>query len=104
MAEKKPSSTEDEYFAREQAEKLRKLAAEKRKQMAEDEAEALKQKHWMHCPKCGQEMGQIAFRGVELERCFNCGYTGLDQGELEKIVEEEGGKITRSVLNWFKGH
>ncbi len=97
------SSNEDEYFAREQAEKLRKLAAEKRKQQAEEEARRLKELHWMHCPKCGQEMDTIEFRGVEVDRCFHCGYTGFDQGELEKVVQAEGGAVTQAILNWWRG-
>lgn len=100
----KPASTEEEFFVREQAEKLRKLALENRKKLEKDEAEKLKDLHWMHCPKCGTEMGTIKFRNIELERCGHCGYTGLDDGELEKIAGDEGGGLVMtSILNIFKG-
>lgn len=100
----KPTSSEEEFFAREQAEKLRKLALENSKKMAEEDRQKLKDLHWMHCPKCGTEMGTIQFRNIELERCGYCGYTGLDDGELEKIAGADGGgSVMKSVLNIFKG-
>ena len=101
----KPSSTEEEYFARENAEKLRKLSIEKARALQAEEREKLKQLHWMHCPKCGMELQEIQFRGVEIDRCFNCGVTVFDAGELEKIgVEDdkERGAVMRSILNIFR--
>jgi len=100
----KPSSPEEEYFARENAEKLRKLSIERARALQEQEREQLKQAHWMRCPKCGMELQEITFRGVEIDRCFNCGVTVFDAGELEKIgvAEEEGGKVMKSILNIFR--
>jgi len=100
----KPSSIEDEYFAKENAEKLRKLALEKARQLEESQKEELKQLHWMRCPKCGMELQEIVFHGVEIDRCFNCGVTVFDAGELEKIgvAESKSGTVMRSILNIFK--
>jgi len=98
----KPSSSEDEYFAKEQAEQLRKLALERKKAQAAGEREKQKKLHYMHCPKCGDELHTIHFREVDVDRCFSCGGTWLDQGELEKIVAKEGGVVTRAILGWFK--
>lgn len=98
----KPSSAEEEYFAREEAEKKRKLAIEQQKKLAAAEKEKLKKAHFMHCPKCGMKMEEMAFRGVTIDRCFNCGGTYLDAGELEKLAGPEGGAVTRSILNIFK--
>lgn len=100
----KPSRTEAEYFARENAEKLRKLAHEKAIQLEDERKAELKRLHWMRCPKCGMELQVVRYRGIEIDRCFNCGVTVFDEGELEKIgVEEaEQGSVMRSILNIFK--
>ncbi len=98
----KPSNAEEEYFARENAERLRKLAAEQKAALAKAEREALKKQHWMRCPKCGMEMQEIHFRGVDIDRCFACGGTYLDAGELEKLAGEEGSPFFRAVLNIFR--
>lgn len=81
----KPTNKEDEYFAREEAIKLRKLALQQRQQMNQEEKDQLKKAHWMHCPKCGMEMNTIVINTVEVDKCFNCGGIYLDEGELEKV-------------------
>jgi len=58
----------------------------------------------MHCPKCGMTLQTITYRGVEVDRCFSCNGTWLDEGELEKIAEyeeERQGAWIRSVLGIF---
>ncbi len=103
MADGKPQSGEKEYFAREEAEKLRKLALERSLRLEEEEREKLKELHYMHCPKCGQKMDVLTYRNVEIDRCFACGYTGLDDGELEELAgEEEEGGVMSAVLGIFK--
>jgi hypothetical protein len=105
MAEqKKPSSTEDEYFAREDIEKLRKAAHDRAKALEQASRDELKALHHMHCPKCGMDLQTVQFRGIEIDRCFNCGVTVFDQGELEKLgVTDEGEhKVVRAIINWFK--
>lgn len=100
----KPSSNEDEYFAKENAEKLRKLALDRSRALEQSQRDDLKKLHWMHCPKCGMEMQAVQFRGVEIDRCFNCGATVFDAGELEKlgVSESESGSVMRSIINIFK--
>lgn len=99
----KPTNTEDEYFAREEIEKKHKLARELREKQAKSEAEALRKLHWMHCPKCGQELHTIRFRAVDVDRCFNCGGTFLDAGELEKLAgREESHALLSAIVNAFK--
>ncbi len=100
MADSKPSNTEDEYFAREDAERLRKIAAENRKALAEAERESLQKLHYMRCPKCGMELKTITFRSVEIDRCFSCNGTWLDAGELEKL-SAKGGQLMEAVMNLF---
>jgi hypothetical protein len=100
----KPSSPEEEYFARENAEKLRRLAHERAKELEEDRKAELKRLHWMRCPKCGMELQTVRFRSIEIDRCFNCGVTVFDEGELEKIGVDTGksDSVMTSILNIFK--
>ncbi|RLB58915.1 MAG: hypothetical protein DRI34_03470 [Deltaproteobacteria bacterium] len=81
----KPTNKEEEYFAREEALKLRKLALQQQQQMSQEERKQLQQLHWMHCPKCGMEMKTILLNEVEVDKCFSCGGIYLDEGELEKV-------------------
>ena len=97
----KTSGPEEEYFARENAEKLRKLAAEQQAHMAAEETATLKKAHWMRCPKCGMELKTINFRGVEIDRCFHCHGTWLDQGELEKLAGGKQDGVMAAVINIF---
>jgi len=97
----KPSTAEEEYFARENAERLRKLAAEQKAALAATQREDLKKAHWMRCPKCGMELREITYRGILIDRCFSCGGTYLDSGELEKIASSEGGAVVKSLLRIF---
>ena len=85
----KSSRTEDEYFAKEEAIKLRKLAVKSQTDMASEEKKRLKQLHWMHCPKCGLSMSTITINKVEVDKCFFCGGLYFDEGELEKVSGKE---------------
>ena len=98
----KPSNTEEEYFARENAERMRKLAAEQKAALAAAEREALRKQHFMRCPKCGMELKEISFRGVQVDRCFSCNGTWLDQGELEKLAAGQKDTVMAAVLRIFR--
>lgn len=97
----KPTSTEEEYFAREEAEKKKRLAQKLKSEMAQAEQEGLKSLHWMRCPKCGMELSPLIFRGVTIDKCFHCNGVYLDDGELEKLAGSESGFI-KSVASLFK--
>lgn len=98
----KPSSAEEEYFTREEAEKKRKLALDVKRQTAADELERLKKQHWMRCPKCGLELHTIRMGRVEVDACMNDGGVWLDKGELEKIQKAPPQGAMAAFLNWFK--
>jgi uncharacterized protein len=85
----KPSSSEEEYFAREDAEKKRKLALARVKELAAAERKQLRELHHMRCPKCGMELSTIAYSGVEVDKCWSCHGIWLDDGELEKIAGKD---------------
>ena len=98
----KPTQTEEEYFARENAERLRKLAADQKKSLAQTDREKLKQQHYMRCPKCGMELKEIAVRGIQVDRCFSCNGTWLEAGELEKLgVGQPNDTVMASILRVF---
>jgi hypothetical protein len=98
----KASSSEEEYFVREDAEKKRKLALQAKKDKAAAELKALKDLHFMHCPKCGLAMHEIKYRGVDVDVCFSCNGIFLDQGELEHLEKPESKGVMSAILNWFK--
>ncbi len=99
----KPSTVEDEYFVKEDAEKKRRLAQEVQKAIAADEARRLKDLHWMRCPKCGMEMHEVPYGGkVDVDVCFACGGIFLDKGELEHLVTRETRGVMNAILNWFR--
>jgi len=107
MAESnKPSSTEEEYFAREEIEKKRKLALQQAEEMAAKQREDLKKLHHMKCPKCGMDLQTLTRGDVDIDTCFNCHGIFLDAGELDQLVKQHGhegsGKVMGAVLNLFK--
>ena len=105
MADKgvpKPSSPEDEYFVREDAEKKRRIALAMKRQVAADEAAALKELHFMHCPKCGMKMQEVRHGKIDVDTCFSCGGVFLDKGEIDVIAHPQQKGIMAAILNWFK--
>jgi hypothetical protein len=101
----KPTRDEDEFFAREELEKLRKIAFDKKQTLAETERVALQKLHHMKCPNCGLDLHAVKHGHVEVDTCFNCHGMWLQQGELEQILkdEQEGsrGVVMRTILNLF---
>jgi hypothetical protein len=98
----KPSSAEDEYFAREDVEKKRKLAQQVKKQTDADELRRLAELHHLRCPRCGLKMTEVPFRGLAVDVCFACGGVFLDKGEIDVIAAPEQKGIMAAILNWFK--
>ena len=94
----KPSDKEEEYFVRLEIERRRKLAEERENALAKKKHEEMKKLHWMHCPKCGSQLEMIMFKGIEIDRCFSCNGTWLDEGEVEKLVQSESSKSVVSTL------
>lgn len=98
----KPSQTEEEFFAREDLEKKRKLARQVKKDLAADEQKRLRDLHYMHCPKCGMNMETVKLRGLDVEVCFACHGIFLDHGEIDIIAAPQQKGIMSAILNWFK--
>jgi hypothetical protein len=98
------SDKEEEYFLRQEAEKLKAQAAAHRQAMEEEERRFLKEQHFMRCPKCGMELQEIVFREVHIDKCFSCGGVYFDDGELDLILAKEppGGFLSR-ISGIFRG-
>ena len=97
MSYTKPSHEEEEYFAREEAEKRHKLAVEAQRTIESGDRERIRALHHMKCPKCGYDLETVRFREVAIDKCFHCNGTWLDAGELETLAGKESDFLHRIV-------
>ena len=98
--ENKPSRNEDEYFARENAELIRRLRAERdaqRAQGAEGSTAAT-----MTCPRCAGTLVEREHNHLKIDECAACGGVWLDKGELQ-ILERVDETSRRSFLGGLFG-
>jgi len=101
----KPSHVEDEYFAKEEVERKRKLALQLMKETSAAEAQRLKDLHYMRCPACGHQLQEVTLRGVPVDVCFACQGVFLAHGELKQFQDQiAAGKrgLVAAILNWFR--
>jgi hypothetical protein len=89
-----PSQKEEEYFARVELEKRKKLQEERLKTLAEEEKRRLRDFHYMRCPKCGMGLREINHRGINVDKCFSCDGLWLDAGEIDVLA-----KLDRPALD-----
>ena len=87
----KPTEQEDEYFARLEFERRRKVLDERETQAAEEERQRILAIARGRCPKCGAELVPVPYRGIELDKCSRCQGVWLDFGELDQVVAEDKG-------------
>ena len=85
----KPSEQEEEYFARMEFERKKKVEEEKHKKLGDEEKRKLKDLHYMRCPKCGMELIEIDYKGIKIDECSECEGIWLDAGELETVSKLE---------------
>ena len=102
MSMNKPSESEEEYFAREEAARRQREALELNKQMADSERDERKRLHFMKCPKCGMDLKETAFHGVTADKCYSCGYLGFDDKEIEAILGHDSPNVFKSIANIFR--
>jgi uncharacterized protein len=95
MKPEKPSRNEDEYFAREDAELLRK----QRERASAAGIEAERKTHFMKCPKDGYDLVSSQSHGVTIETCPHCGGMWLDAGELEALAKDDSPNVFTRVLS-----
>lgn len=102
MTMEKPSSAEEEYFAKLEFERKKKAAEEIERKMKEEERRRLRDLHHMRCPKCGMELAEVEYRGVRIDRCTSCNGVWLDAGELDQVAGAEAGFLG-GFVKLFKG-
>jgi len=103
MTTGKPSTLEDEYFAREDAERVRKLHHEEQRRLKGDEKEALRKLHQGRCSECGAQLVPEMAGTVVVYHCPACGGAFLPRRSWETLDSAaEPHSVMASVLNWFK--
>ncbi|MBI4209037.1 MAG: zf-TFIIB domain-containing protein [Deltaproteobacteria bacterium] len=102
MATQKPSSAEEEYFTKEEDEKLQILRARLDHQRTQQAKEQGKNLHWMKCPKCGGDLKEVLFRTVKVDTCQSCQGVWLDEGELEMLAGS-GRNFIKDIVSSFGG-
>ena len=85
----KPSEKEEEYFARMEFERRKKLEEEKHGKLKEEDKKRQKELHYMRCPKCGMELIEIDYKGIKVDKCSECEGVWVDAGELGAISKFE---------------
>ena len=81
---------EEQFFAREEFIRRRKLAERRRGEILAEERLRASVLHQMKCPKCGMQLEEITFSDVRIDKCFSCEGLWLDKGELDVIRDKEG--------------
>lgn len=97
----KPSEKEEEYYARQEYEKKKKLEEEKNKNLKAEEIRKLKELHYMKCPKCGMDLIEIDYKSIKIDKCSSCEGVWLDAGELETVSAMEKGGLDK-LFSVFK--
>jgi uncharacterized protein len=96
----KPSKSETEYFAREENEKIHRLAEQHRRDHARIEKEHERSIHFMKCPKCGANLKNSTIGVVDVQECTKCDTLVLAKGALEK-VKVANHNLLKSLIDMF---
>ena len=97
---RKPSESEEEYFARVEFERRKKVEKEKQEKLATEEKNRLRDLHYMKCPKCGMDLLGMEYQGVKVDKCSGCSGVWLDAGELEAVSKMEK-SMTEKIFGLF---
>ena len=89
-----PSGQEEEYFAKQEFERRKKVLADQEGRAAEGERQRILAVARNRCPKCAASLVTITYRNVELDKCSSCEGLWFDCGELDKVLAEEGGFLS----------
>lgn len=91
----KPSSAEEEYFQRQEAERKKRWEEEREARQRAEQEQQLREQHYMKCPKCGHGLEEVSLEEVRVDRCTNCSGIWLDAGELEAVQKTSAGFFGR---------
>ena len=98
-----PKKAEDEYIAKEEAEKTKRLKELLKEQQSEEEREETLENCYMKCPKCGADLNEVTFRGIKIDRCLNCDGVWLDEGELETLAGAAADSTISDIIKIITG-
>ena len=76
-------TVEEEYFARMEYERRKKVEEERQNKLAVEEKKRLRELHFMRCPKCGMQLIEIDYKAIKVDKCSECEGIWLDAGEME---------------------
>lgn len=98
-----PSSNEEEYFARRDADLMR----QQREAAQQAAADAERKSHYMKCPKCGYDLISEEWQGVTIDQCTSCHGIWFDAGEIEIVLKGQDtgvfGRVLGSVMRGVSG-
>ncbi|MCC7196231.1 MAG: zf-TFIIB domain-containing protein [Gemmatimonadaceae bacterium] len=98
----KPSSNEEEYFLKQDAE----LVKEMRSRLDAERKATERKSHYMKCPKCGADLKEHMISHVAVDVCPECGGVWLDAGELDllrKVKEYRFGSLFAEIFRSLPG-
>jgi hypothetical protein len=91
--DERKKALENEFFHRLEQEKI-----EKMKEMAREQS--IRQICQGRCPKCGEAIEPMIFRGVPLDKCPGCGGVWLGPKDIQTLAEKDH----RTWFDkWFRG-
>lgn len=73
---------ENEFIYRKEKAHLEKMRAAGREQLVREFSRN-------HCPKCGEPLTAMTFRGVPLDKCPGCGGVWLGPKDLETLASKD---------------
>lgn len=91
----KPSEREEEYMARKEFERKKRLREELARKLSEEEKEAQRKLHYMKCPKCGMDLIEVDHNNIKVDKCSGCEGIWLDAGEFAEVSKMEKGALDK---------
>jgi hypothetical protein len=91
--DERKKALENEFIYKQEKEKLEKMKMAAREQVIRESCRN-------RCPKCGEPIEPMTFRGVPLDKCPACGGVWLGPNDLHILAEKDH----RTWFDkWFKG-
>ncbi len=97
----KPSEREEEYMARMEFERKRRLKEDLDRQVSEEEKKRRQELHYMKCPKCGMDLIEIDYNKIKVDKCSHCNGIWLDAGEMDQVAAMEKSSLDK-LFSVFK--
>lgn len=80
--EERKKALENQYFQKLEKEQVEKLRTCSHEDLVRDLCKN-------RCPKCGEEIVAMTFRGVPLDKCPGCGGVWLGPKDLQSLAEKD---------------